>query len=184
MNRNEKLQEYFQFDETDLRENRQGRVSELQRSIVKNRVGSFNRNALIVGVLILAVAGVVVARVGGALGADNLFSMLRLVAGPLLTILVLSGFLIYRTSRKNDFSLKSAEGPVNFVWVEDRVANQDNTGYKTVRRLQMRVGGVSFHVKEALMDVINQGDICRFYYTGGGDIVSAEFIEKVESLFS
>ncbi len=180
MDRNEKLQEYFQFDEVDLRENRQGRVSELQRSIVKNRVGSFNRNALIVSVLILAVAGVVIMRVGGAIGANNLFSMLKLVAGPLLTILVLGGFLIYRTSRKNDFSLKAAEGPVNFVWVEDRVANQDHTGYRTVRSLQMRVGGVSFHVREALMDVINQGDVCRFYYTGGGDIVSAEFVDQAK----
>jgi hypothetical protein len=180
MNRNEMLQQHFEFDASDLQENHQGWVTETQRTIVKSRIGRFNLNALIVVIFILGVAAVVVTRGGFQTESGNMMSALKPVTGSLLSVALLIGFLVYRTSRKNDMSLQTAEGPVDFVWVEDSIPNHDNTSYRTVRSLQMRVDGMSFKVEETLMDIIKQGDICRFYYTGGGDIVSAEFIDKTE----
>lgn len=180
MSKDIKLQEYFNFTQSDLQANRQGRVTENQRIHVKSKVQRFNSRIFIfVAILLMIGAGVFYAvRMASGLGNPEGGFPTSFLFGPAITIIILIVFIATRTNRKNDFSLKKVEGTVNFVWVERRVANQDNTGYKTEKSLQMRVGGTSFNVSQKLMDILNQGDNIRFYYTGGGDIVSAEFVEK------
>lgn len=175
-----KLQEYFNFTQSDLQENRQGRVSEDQRLIVKDRSQRFNNNILIVLIFILVISAGAAMFARGAISGTGKFPFSSAMLGPAITIVVMAVYMVNRSRKKNDFSLHQAEGTVNFVWVEERVRNHSNAGpdYKTVRSLQMRVGGTSFNVKEELMDIIDQGENCRFYYTGGGDIVSAEFVGK------
>lgn len=178
MTANQKLQEYFKFTQSDLQANRQGRVTENQQAHVKGRVQRFNSRIFIfVAVLLMISAGVFFAvRLASGSGNSEGGFPTSFLFGPAITIIILIVFVATRTNRKNDFSLKKAEGTVNFVWVERRVANQDNTGYKTEKSLEMRVDGVSFNVSKNLMDIINQGDNVRIYYTGGGEIVSAEFV--------
>ncbi|HNO94431.1 MAG TPA: hypothetical protein PKJ84_09680 [Anaerolineales bacterium] len=180
MTKNEKLQEYFNFTQSDLQENRQGQVSEDQRLIVKNRAQRFNNNILIVLVFILVISAGAAAFTRKAVLSASGFPFSPALLGPGITIVIMTVYMLNRSKKKSDFSLHKAEGTVNFVWVEERVRNHSNSGpdYKTVRSLQMRVGGESFNVREELMDIINQGDNARFYYTGGGDIVSAEFVGK------
>lgn len=180
MSKDLKLQEYFNFTQSDLQENRQGRVSDDQRLIVKDRAQRFNNKILIVLVFILVISAGAAFFVRNAVLGTGTFRFSSAMLGPAITIVIMTVYMVNRSQKKNDFSLQRAEGTVNFVWVEERVRNHSNAGpdYKTVRSLQMRVGGTSFNVKEELMDIINQGDNCRFYYTGGGDIVSAEFVEK------
>jgi len=182
MSKNEKLQEYFHFNQNDLQANRQGRVTENQRAHIKGKVQRYNNRILIVLGVVLVIGFIAnfAIRIAAASGElSNLFSSLPMGAvGPIFAAFIMVIFLIFRTQKKNEQSLLKAEGTVNFVWVERRVSNQDRTGYKTVKSLQMRVGGVSFNVNENLMDIINQGDNVRFYYASGGDIVSAEFIDK------
>lgn len=179
MSTNEKLQQYFNFNQNDLQANRQGRVTENQQAHVKGKVQRFNSRIIIFMVVISLIAfGVnfavrMVTATGGFNGSIPVGAF-----GPVITIVVLILFMVFRTNKKNDFSLKKAEGIVNFVWVERQVPNADRTGYKTEKSLEMRVGGVSFNIGENLMDIINQGDNVRFYYTGGGDIVSAEFVGR------
>lgn len=178
MTANQKLQEYFKFTQSDLQANRQGRVTENQQAHVKGRVQRFNSRIFIfVAVLLMISAGVffAVRLASGSSNSEGGFPT-SFLFGPAITIIILIVFVATRANKKNDFSLKKAEGMVNFVWVERRVANQDNTGYKTEKSLEMRVDGVSFNVSKNLMDIINQGDNVRFYYTGGGEIVSAEFV--------
>ena len=180
MSKDLKLQEYFNFTQNDLQANRQGRVTENQQARVKGKVQRFNSRILIFLALLLFLSvGVffVVHMVSSGGGSSNGLPVTAFL-GPGITIIVLIVFMASRTNQKNDFSLQKAEGTVNFVWVERRIMNQDQTGYKTEKSLQMQVGGVSFNVSKNLMDILNQGDNVRFYYTGGGDIVSAEFVDK------
>ena len=180
MIRNEKLQEYFDFTEADLRENRQGRVSENQRSIVKGRAKRLNSNIVIVLMFVLIVSAAAMLFTRSAIPVTGNFPFSTAVVGPAITIVIMIVYMVNRSKKKSDFSLYTAEGMVNFVWVEEHVRNHSNAGpdYKTVHSLQMRVGGESFNVREELMDIINQGEQCRFYYAGGGDIVSAELLSN------
>lgn len=179
MSKDIKLQEYFNFTQNDLQANRQGRVTENQQTRIKGKVQRFNSRIIVFLVVIFVVAfgmnfGIRMASAGASFSGSIPIAAL----GPVITAIVLVLFMVFRSNKKKDFSLKKAEGAVNFVWVERQVANQDQTGYKTEKSLQMRVGDTSFNVSQNLMDILNQGDNVRFYYTGGGDIVSAEFVEK------
>lgn len=181
MSKDLKLQEYFNFTQSDLQENRQGRVTENQRAHVKGKVQRFNNRIMVflTFVLVVSVGVFFAVRMVSGSGSSQGGFPTSFLFGPAITVIVLIAFVATRTNKKNDFSLKKAEGTVNFVWVERRVANQDNTGYKTEKSLEMRVDAVSFNVSKNIMDIVNQGDNVRFYYTGGGDIVSAEFVDKM-----
>ena len=180
MTKDSKLQEYFNFTQSDLQANRQGRVTEKQRAHVKGKVQRFNSRiaVFLAFFLFISIGAFFVVRMVSSGTEVSGGLPISAFLGPGITVVILIVFMMSRTNRKNDFSVKKAEGTVNFVWVERRIMNQDKTGYKTEKNLQMQVGGVSFNVSKNLMDIINQGDNVRFYHTGGGDIVSAEFLDK------
>ena len=179
MSKELKLQEYFNFTQSDLQANLQGRVTENQQAHVKGKVQRFNSRILVVLAIMFVIGfGVNFAVRMASASSDFSGSIPTAALGPVITIVVLILFMVFRTNKKKDFSLQKAEGMVNFVRVERRIANQDNTGYKTEKSLQMKVGSASFNVSENLVGIINQGENVRFYYTGGGEIVSAEFLSK------
>lgn len=169
MSKNEKLQEYFDFTETDLQENSQGRVSEDQQLLVKNKLQNQTNGVLFV----FLVLGFIFVAIN--LGRSNNFAEFQktLIIPGFIAVFVFL-FILYRYANKSDMTLSSVEGKVNFVWVEERV--RENGTYRTSRRLKMHVKDMSFDVKKDLLEVIDQNDHIRFYYTGGRDIVSAEFL--------
>lgn len=174
MTKNEKLQEYFDFTETDLNENSQGRVSEDQKLLVKNKL----QNQINAILFILIVLGFITVAIN--LGRSNDFAEFQktLVIPAFIGVFAFL-YILYQYANKSDLSLKSVEGKVNFVWVEERI--RDNGTYRTSRRLKMHVKDISFDVQKDLLEVIDQGDDIHFYYTGGGDIISAEYLGKPEN---
>lgn len=175
MSKTEMLQEYFDFTENELEENRQGRVTEEQVLIVKEKTQKYNNLAMAGTLILLAVVfGITLNSTSGVKD----FPIMEAMTMPLIIAGGVIIFLILRTASKNDITLQKVEGKVNFVWVEERTRGSWKADDTTVSRFKMRVGGKSFDVREELMDIINQGENVRFYYTSGGDIVSAEFIES------
>ena len=174
MSNNEMLQEYFDFTESELEENRQGRVTEEQALIIKERTQKYNNLAVAVMLIMLAVAFVIILN---STSDVKDFPIMEAMAIPLIIAGAVVVFLILRTVSKNDLTVQKVEGKVNFVWVEERTREAGNLGYTTVSRFKMRVGRISFDVREELMDIIDQGNCYRFFYTSGGDILSAEVVD-------
>lgn len=177
MSKNEKLQEYFNFTQSDLQANRQGQLTEEQQLLLKDKTNRLMIRGSIVAIFMLAVIAVPLIVVFRS--AEMEITPIALIA-PAISFAAVILLIVYRVGQGNKTALLTAEGKVNFVWVESQIPKSDRTGYTTEQHLKMRVGGVSFGVNEALMDIIDQGDHVRFYYTSGGDVVSAEFLEKPE----
>ena len=173
MSKNEKLQEYFDFTVDDLEENIQGRITEDQQLLVKNKL----QNEISGVVFIAIVLGFITLVFNiGRFSNEADFKNSLILPGFIAVFVAL--FILFRYGKKSDYSLKTIEGRVNFVWVERTVRGSSNFVDRTTPRLKMRVKDVSFDVREGLMDILDQGDICRFYYTGGGDIVAAKVIDN------
>lgn len=170
MSKNERLQEYFEFTEDDLRENRRGELTAEQRSIIKGRMWKEINRVLIIVLGILFIVFIVVP----AFPTES-----RNTSNPTVAViltLMTAVFLVFRALTKNDLALHEVKGKVRFirtVVVGGGMRERTNT--------ELKVDGRVFKVREDLMDILDQGDICHFFYTGGGDIVSAEFLDNPET---
>lgn len=173
MTRQEQLQSYFDFSEDDLKNNRLGRVTvnqkqALQEKTKKEAVRLFG---------ILAGVGLLIFVVGRIRFPSDNPSFLWKMLAVFLAIGIVS--MVFRIIKRSNISLNSISGEVNFVWQEEKIRDTENIhNYTTIRRLKMWVGRMSFDVDKSLQDIIHLGDNVRFYYTSGGDIISAEFVEK------
>lgn len=173
MTKQERLQYYFEFTEDDLKNNRLGKVTAAQQQALQEKT---KKEAI---------------RLFGIFaGVGLLFFVVNRVRFPtsnssfswtILALLLVIAFvsMALRIIKRSNISLNSISGEVNFVWEEEKIQDAENIHqYTTVYRLKMRVGRISFDVDKSLQSIINQGDNIRLYYTGGGDIISAEFVEK------
>lgn len=183
------LEQVLNFDEADLASNRMGKLSQKQKDLLAEKAKShksFNTTIGIViavifgGSLLTGLATPLFATLGGSLLQDGkitteaVLTSLPFLCMGLFFLIVFGGILIVvlrvifeRANKKVDTTVRRAEGKVNFVWVEKQERNTTKTGsmYKTVRVLEMRIGGETFTVKQELPNVINQGEEWIFYYT-------------------
>ena len=181
--------EVLGFDDADLGSNRLGQLTQKQKELLVEKAKSHKSFNTIIGVIIAVVFGgalltglgaPVLATVGGSLlesgevTAEALIALIPIICMVLFFLVIFGGILIVvlrivfeRANRKVDTVVRRVEGKVNFVWVERRERNTRKTGptYKTVRVLEMRIGGETFNVNNELPNVINQGEEWIFYYT-------------------
>jgi hypothetical protein len=185
----ESLEQVLNFDEADLASNRLNQLTQKQKNELAEKAKSHKSFNTIIGVIIAVVFGgalltgigaPILAAVGGSLlesgkvTTEALLTLIPTICVVLFVLVIFGGFLIVilkvifdRANKKVDTTVRRVEGTVNFIWVEKRKRNPSKTGptYKTVRVLEMRIGGETFNVNNELPNVINQGEEWIFYYT-------------------
>jgi hypothetical protein len=175
----EKLKDYFKFDETDLQANQGGHFSEKQKDVLAAMDTSDNMWRRIggVGCLVVALAGLT-----GALWListnDNLIMKIVFGAGfGLLWPLVWGGIGVFQLrspGSKRKYKLGRAQGPVSYTRHIDT-----HTGVKVLGYWLMHVATMRFYMPEGFPDLMLAGDeYLVFYYTRDGlsKIVSVEKI--------
>lgn len=185
----EKIMEVLDFDDADLGANRLGQLTQKQKVVLTEKAKSHKNFNTIIGVIIAVVFGgalltglgtPILAALGGSLlqsgkvTTEALIALIPIICAALFFLVIFGVVLIVvlrvvfeRANRKVDTTVRRVEGMVNFVWVERRERNTSKTGptYKTVRVLEMRIGGETFNVNNELPNIINQGEEWIFYYT-------------------
>ena len=185
-----KLKQVLNFDEADLGANRLGQLTQRQKDLLGEKFKSNRMLYTIIGALIvLSVCGglfrvilnPILSAVGSGLVESGTVEPSSFM--PALPFILIGGvfalffgfiiFLILRVvfgkaNRQADMAVRSAQGKVNFVWVESRERNLSKAGpmYKTIRSLEMRVGeDTNFKgVNSDLPNLINQGEEWIVYY--------------------
>ena len=175
------LRKFFNFDESDLAANRKGQVTHKQEKVLKQaeRIGKII--GMVIGFSILTWG---VYFPGREIVSNYIrfgFNEASLINGAIfILVLTAFAFLFLRgLFEKKKFSVEAVEGKVNFVAVEKKAGGSTNSTATKVRQYEMRVENEKFDVSESLANIINEGDVYAFYYTGDTrHILSCEFISK------
>jgi uncharacterized protein YqhQ len=183
------LMKLWNFDDADLGANRLGQLTQKQKNVLAEKAKSHKGFNTIIGVIIAVVFGgalltglfvPILATVGGSLlesgevTTEALIALIPIICVVLFSLAIFGVILIVvlrvvfeRANKKVETTVRRVEGTVNFVWVEKQERNRFKNGpmYKTVRVLEMRIGGETFTVDQELPNVVNQGEEWIFYYT-------------------
>lgn len=184
----EKLKEYFKFDDADLQANRNGQFTEKQKArLVKedkmDRTGSMLGGGCL---LFIALIGLVIAIAAGIADSDWGFRIGFGLGFGCIWPLVWGGIgysIMSRAFAKFQVKLQRATGPVNIIKAERTSTSTDSDGFSHTSHYfvyELHIGGQSFDVESNLADIMMQGDTYAVYYTVGSenDILSAELISS------
>ena len=202
------IQQLWNFDDADLAANRMGQLTAKQKTMLAGELKSYKMVYLGIGIFIAVIFCCVpiIALLGRGLFStlisglaspsqnspadlmDTLplfamggFAVIFIVITVLIVGIVLVVYYI-RGNKKEDITVKKAEGVVNFVQVEKRVrTTSNNRGYKDINVLEMRVGTDKkfTEVNDRLPNIINQGEEWTIYYTSHPfKFLSGEIISK------
>jgi hypothetical protein len=175
------LRRFFNFDESDLVANRKGQVAPKQEKVLRQAGWIGKIISMVLGFSIL-IWGVYFP--GREIVSDYIrfgFNEASLINGAIfILVLTAFAFLFLRgLFEKKKFSVEAVEGKVSFAAVEKKAGSSTSSTATKVRQYEMRVGDENFTVVESLPNIINEGDVYAFYYTGDTrHILSCEFISK------
>jgi hypothetical protein len=180
---NQKLKDYFKFDEADLQANRSGQFTAKQTAFLQDNNKYDKLFGMIGGIIMLPIgAGRIYFPMTGFLQSQDTQSRLLAVLLGVTCLGVCGGFglrAFRRAFAKFQVNVLRAEGPVNIVKEERRSTRADGSAsYQTV--YEMHVGAGTFQVNSNLAGIMMQGVVYALYYTQGSEseILSAELISK------
>jgi len=185
------LMKLFDFNESELNENRNGRLSDRQAKRLQKVERSQKGCSSILGglLIIVALVGVVIAVSvvpavisddrGAAIGIGIAFGVIwPLIWGAF------GFFTIRRAFARMEVKVKTAEGPINIVKVVRQEYNPSTKLHNEREAYELRIDGLTFEVQADLADVMMQGDVYAVYHAEfnisdkEGEILSAEFLKK------
>jgi hypothetical protein len=171
MSKTERLEEFFNFTEDDLKGNRKGFITEDQQLVLKEKTWR-ETNLLLITFVGIAI---IYAAIAGTSNSGSGSMMIPALLGIIAVVVI-----IVRGVKRSDQSVHSVEGEIEFFWEEHKERDADRPlSYQTTAKiLKMIVGEKTFQVRDELMNILDQGDNCRFYYTSGGVILSAEILDS------
>jgi len=189
----QKLQDYFNFDEDDLQANRNGNFSEKQKKELSSNVSDSIQRRRRAGVIFLALgillwlllAGLYIFKGTGYLVQNT---VLLICPGPGGLMLLLAAIFILRSTNsvKENYQLKKVEGPINIIKAEhNRTGGSSHATSEHYFVYELHIGGVTFDVQPDLPNIMLQGDVYAAYYTEpnddfGGRVWSAELVSKAK----
>ncbi|SRR5258708_7758512 len=183
----QKLMDYFKFDEADLQANRRGQLSERQQKYLV-REESWTRTWRMVGgglLILIALIGVGAASVKIVdidLGIRIGFGLIWTLVWGGIGVLVMR-----RAFSKFQVKLLKAQGSIDIFKKDLFSTSTDADGVKHTHQTtvhQILIGNLSFDITGNLEDIMLQGGNYAVYYTEGSskekEIVSAELISKAK----
>jgi hypothetical protein len=164
------LMKIFDFDESDLQANRNGRISARQMKSLKSEDASSNALARNVGIVLIVGSFAGIALLWNALSLDgSLFGL----AGCLAPILI-GAFFLRIGLRKTSFTLAKVEGKANIVMetAYSPTLERDET------RVILHVGESAFEIESEAAGFVFQGEPYVVYFVHETDTILS--IEKIE----
>lgn len=176
----QKLKEYFKFDETDLSTNRSGSLTEKQKVRLTAELKSerTKKTLLAYFLFFLAAIGVIGAVVIWFIPESSLGMRIGFGIGFGLVwpaVYIFMGLIFLPPPSYTDLELASATGQINIVKVESR----NTSAHTTSSRYDLYIGNRRFVVDHRIGNILVQGDEYVVYYLKNSSrIVSAEFISQ------
>ena len=177
---NQKLKEYFNFDESDLYANRNGSLTEKQKTRLAAELKSLRSRKTILAyfMFFLAAVGVVGAvlvwflpesswglRIGFGIGFGLVWP----------AVYIFMGLIFLPPSTFTNLELASETGRVNIV----RVESHNSKTHTTSSRYDLYIGNRRFTADYKVGNILIQGDEYTIYFLkNSSKIVSAEFVSN------
>ncbi len=193
----QRLKDYFKFDEADLQANRIGQITDKQKARLVKENTSSQVGRVIGGIFLLLIGLVGLALAAGTIWAagfpsfaqDGLGVWVLFILWEIGWLIFALGFFIWgsrvlkRGFQGFSVTLQRVMGPINIIKVERTSTHTDSDGFSHTSHYfvyELHIDGQSFDVESNLADITMQGDTYAVYYTEGSenDILSAELISN------
>ena len=185
------LMSYLDFDEAELQANRNGRLSEKQKTRLEQAEKSSKGCSSIMGFFLVGIGliGVWIAvSAASALMETERGAAIGVILGLGVAWPLVWGGLgissIRRSFAKVEIKVKTAEGPINIVKVVRDSYNPSTKMHTDEEAYELHVGRKTFEVESDLADAMRQGDVYAVYCAEfnladkENEILSAELLEK------
>lgn len=187
----QQLMKHFDFDESELQANRNGRLSEKQKARLQKQETRKKRGSLALGAFYLFIA-----ILGPVIAVDTYFPVGSEEPGMVISFAILFGLvwpliwgaigsiIVRRALEKMEVKVKKTEGPINIVKAIREEYNPSTEMHSEYSVYELRVGKRVFDGESEITDVMMQGDVYAVYYadinieSSEDPILSAELLEK------
>ena len=175
------LAAYWEFSETDLAANRNGQLTEKQKTFLSGEHKTQKNVFLGVGgavillficvpLLVLGTRLVLPAILSGDSSITDLLPAglgVGVMISVIVIVLAVVAIYVLRAGKKADIEVKQARGIAAYSWGTKRVRTPGNRtrSYEDVRVLHLSMEDRRFEVKEELKQIIREGEEWKVYYT-------------------